>query len=215
MLNTLNPSSCTSKYDQIAKAFPKPPTIVIIDSIYKVTGGIDLAKAEAALSLIQFSDRLMSGFGCAVLMSHHFHREGYTVYGKKIQEDDAYYGHSFIKNHMEVSYIFRPLDRDGSRGQLQNRKKREDNVLDTLELVYHPETYTCSMLPQPTQDGWHTKIETFLSSCKDNPTDFYEVKAKTGISAAHLRRIQEELVHSKRLKIQTSPGQKSRWYYSG
>ena len=93
-LNLLDPHSATRKYDQIAAAFVHPPDLVVIDPIYKAGG--DLAKAEPALALVNFSDRLMESLGCSVLLVHHPHRDRVTVYGKKIEEDDFYYGHSFL-----------------------------------------------------------------------------------------------------------------------
>lgn len=197
-----------SRYDRIAKAFTEPPQVVILDPIYKFTGG-DLAKAEPALEVVKFSDRLMSRLGCSVVMLHHPHREKLTVYGKPIEEDDSYYGHSFLKNHIEVSYVFKPLDAEGERGQLLRRKRREENTLATIDLVYHPETYTCSMLPVLTADNKRDKVEEFLR--KRSTTSFKEICQVVGIQKSFLRELQVEYIKKGWLEVVSSPGKPSLW----
>lgn len=199
-----------SRYDRIASAFSSPPQVVIIDPIYKLTGG-DIAKADAALQVVRFSDRLMSSLNCTVFMLHHPHREKLTVYGKPMAEDDFYYGHSFLKNHVEISYTFKPLDKEGERGQLTLKKRREENTLPVLELIYHPETYTCSMLPRQPQIKKREQVVAFLSARTGKTTSFAEVKSAVGISAQFLRELQAEFLANKSLQIIPEPGKRSLW----
>ena len=203
-------SAPLSRYDRIAKAFPQPPHVVILDPIYKFTGG-DLAKAEPSLAIVKFSDHLMSSLGCSVVMLHHPHREKLTVYGKPIEEDDFYYGHSFLKNHIEVSYVFKSMDNEGERGQLIRKKRREENTLQTIDLVYHPETYTCSMLPQMPIINKREHVLQFLMHRTGRTTSFAEVKAQVGLSTQFLRELQAEYESQGTLKVIREPGKRSIW----
>ena len=203
-------SNPLTRYDRIATAFPQPPDVVILDPIYKFTGG-DIAKAEPALTIVRFSDRLMSSLGCTVVMLHHPHREKLTVYGKPIVEEDFYYGHSFLKNHVEVSYVFKPLDVAGERGQLIRKKHREENTLEVLDLLYHPETYTCSMLPQASPLNKRQQVEAFLRHLTGQTTSFLDVKAALPISTQFLRELQLEYERAGQLKILREPGKRSVW----
>ena len=199
-----------SRYDRIAKAFSSPPEVVILDPIYKFTGG-DLAKAEPALAVVRFSDHLMSSLGCSVVMLHHPHREKLTIYGKPIVEDDFYYGHSFLKNHVEVSYVFKSLDAEGEHGQLIRKKRREENTLETIDLIYHPETYTCSMLPRTSPLNKREQVEQFLASRTGQTTSFVEVRSQIGLSTQFLRELQAEYEKSGALQVLREPGKRSIW----
>ena len=211
-LVTNDPASRTRKYDQIAKAFDKPPDLVLIDPVYKAPGS-DLAKADAALSLITFSDRLMDNLGCSNLFLHHPHRDKMNIYGKKIDEDDAYYGHSFLKNHIESSYIFKPLDKEGERSQLIRKKWREENTLPLIDLYYHPESYTCSMLPTVSSEGKRDSFGKFLQECAlfNRPTTFKEVQQKSGLRASFIRELQQEYISKGLLEVVHNPGKSSTW----
>src|SRR3990167_6909806 len=75
------------------------PDLIIIDPIYKAVAG-DIAKAEYALAFINFLEELEETCHCSLLLFHHPHRERFDAKGKKLEETDAYYGHSFIRNHI-------------------------------------------------------------------------------------------------------------------
>mgnify|MGYP001611599436 CR=1 FL=1 len=197
-----------TRYDRIARAFSQPPQVVILDPIYKLTGG-DLAKAEPALQVVRFSDHLMSQLGCAIFMLHHPHRDKLNAYGKKIEEEDFYYGHSFLKNHLEISYVFKPLGSDGERGQLILKKRREENTLPILNLVYHPETYTCSMLPVAQVENKRQRVDAFLKS--HAITSFKEVCKEVGIQKSFLRELQTEYEEKGVLAVVRDPGKPSGW----
>ena len=211
-LMTLDPQSATRKYDQIAKAFSQPPNLLLIDPAYKATGG-DLAKADVALSLVDFSDRVMDGLGCSVLFLHHPHRDKMSLFGKKVEEDDSYYGHSFLKNHIESSYIFKPLDAEGERSQLICKKRREENSLPIIDLCYHPETYTCSMLPTISKEGKREALELFLLSCtqKGVATTFKDAQKESGLRTSFLRELQSTYIEKGLLKVIPTPGKTSIW----
>ena len=212
-LITLRPSSFKQKIDQIGNAFKDAfPDVVVLDPIYKLTGG-DIAHAEPALSLVDFSDELQAQFKCSIMMFHHPHRERHTIYGKKIDESDDYYGHSFIKNHVEVSYLFRQLTVDGLTSQLKVLKKREDNLLNVITLRYHPETYTCSMLPQTAPTTKREQVLAFLHdlALAGHSTTFKEITEKVGISGQFLRDLQVEYRKLGLISFHKTPGKDTVW----
>ena len=144
-------------------------------------------------------------------MLHHPHREKLTPYGKLIEEEDFYYGHSFLKNHIEISYAFKPLDEQGERSQLIRKKRREENTLELIDLIYHPETYTCSMLPRLSPGNKRTQVMEFLIRRTGHTTSFIEVRQEVGLSAQFLREIQIELIQRGELKVMQDPGKPSIW----
>jgi len=207
-LNTLDKESVEQKLEQIRCAFPAPPDVVIIDPIYKIAGG-DLAKADNALALIHFSDQLMARFHCCVILVHHVHREKYTAQGKQIKENDAFYGHSFLKNHVDFSYKFTQVDRSVDRSMLKLLKRREEHVLEEIDIWYHPENYTVTILPQQEPTTKREAVEAFLRT--HTTTDFYAVKDATGVSAGFLRELQSDFIAKGILHVYPSPGKRSIW----
>jgi len=199
-----------ARYKRISTMFGVPPDLVVIDPIYKMTGG-DIAKADEALKIVNFSDRLME-LGCSVLLVHHPHRGKVTPFGREIEEDDAYYGHSFLKNHVEISYVFKQIGSSDDKGQLIRKKRREDNTLPVIQIIYHPETYTCSMTPISSNVSKRQLVIDFLKSVNGQGTSFKEVqKAADNIPPASLRRLQNELIKDGLLKITGNPGETSVW----
>lgn len=209
-LNCLDAHSLRTKLTQIDAAFASPPDLITIDPIYRAVP-IDLAKAEAAIALANVTDLFMERYGCSILLIHHPHRTRFDQRGKQIQEDDAYYGHSFLKNHVDTSYTFEQLSDDGSLSRLVRKKLREERSLPELSLVYHPETYTCSMTPQPTAKRKRELVEAYLASLKGRQTDFYEVKRVCSISTTFLRELQAEFRSRHLLEVAFTDGQKGVW----
>jgi predicted transcriptional regulator len=91
------------------------------------------------------------------------------------------------------------------------KKAREENTLPVIDLLYHPETYTCSMFPTPAVRQKREAALDFLKRHENSPTSFQEVKRAVGISVTHLRELQAELVKDGKLKIVSSPGKRSVW----
>ena len=211
-LNVLSAASCKRKLDQIGNAFKEGvPDIVEIDPIYKVCGG-DLAKAEPALALIDFCDELLARFKCAVVLIHHPHRDRQDQQGRKLIEDDSYYGHSFLKNHVEASYAFHQLP-DGLTSQLKLLKKREDNMLPLLTLCYHPETYTVSMAPLDAPQSLKAQVEAYLYqlALAKQTTTFKEIVSKVGISSQFLRDLQADYRQQGLVEFHAFTGKSTIW----
>lgn len=210
-VNCMDPASVRQKIQQIDSAFGgPPPDLLILDPIYRAVS-VDLAKAEAALAIANFSDLLMERYHCSIVLIHHPHRVKLDQRGKVIKEDDAFYGHSFLKNHVDTSYVFEQLSDDGSLSRLYKKKLREERSAHELSLIYHPETYTCSMTPRPTATQKRSLVIAYLESLKGRPTDFWEVKRVCGISTTFLRDLQAEFVKANLLHLEKHPGQKTIW----
>ena len=193
----------------------QPPTVhrvVTLDPIYKALV-TDLAKAEAALALIHFSDLLLHQLRASVLLIHHPHRERHDARGKPIKEEDAYYGHSFLRNHVDTAYVFRALDAEGETGELVSTKLRGQHSLKRLILQYHPETYTCSMEPVPSEESKEMAIRSYLEVVARNgkQTDFYQVKAICQASPRTVRAVQAKLVAEHLLSVHPMTGKRWIW----
>ena len=210
--NAADPQQRAAKIHQITTVFGNPD-LVIIDPIYKAVGG-DLAKAEFALALIDFLEVIEERCKCSVLLFHHPHREKLDIRGKKIKETDAYYGHSFIRNHIETAFAFTQVSEDGQESELERTKLREERILPKLSLVYHPESYTCSMLPIDSTTTKRDLVLQYLYRClrEGRPTSFSDVKLSCGpISTTHLRELQVELASKGWLKLAKRSGHRTVW----
>ena len=209
--NAMDEGCTKAKVLHITNAFPKPD-VIILDPIYKAVYG-DLSRAEVALALIRFSDLLTDTFGSTVVLIHHPHREKHTLTGKLIKETDAYYGHSFIRNHIDTAYVFSQIGEDGQLSKLERTKLREERSLHEIILRYHPETYTCTMEAHPTQETKKERVEAFLTSHAKvgTSTTFAKVKAACSIGDTFLREIQSEWFQDGRLRISREDGKVSIW----
>ena len=213
-LNCLELRSMKSKLDEIAGAFdPYPPDLVTIDPIYKAVGGADLADAHAALSLIDFCDRLLDRFRASSLLIHHPHREKYTAYGKKIDEPDSFYGHSYLKNYVEVAYVFRQLTTDGEEAELSRTKMREEHSLEHLPLRYHPETYSCSMPIPPSHGDKTDAIRALLKECAlaQRRITMAEIRQRIPVTPQFLRTLRRRFMAEGWLDAIWDPGKPTIW----
>ena len=189
------------------------PDLIIIDPIYKAVAG-DIAKAEYALAFIDFLEELEETCRCSLLLFHHPHRERFDIKGKKIEETDAYYGHSFIRNHIDTAFVFRQLSEDGQDSELIRTKLREERILPRLQLVYHPETYTCSMLPPEAGVSKREVVERYLLECtkQHKATTYNDVKANCQpISTTFLRELQTEFEDKGWLQLTRKSGHRTLW----
>lgn len=183
--------------------------LLILDPIYKLTG--DLAKAENALAVITFSDLVAELFHCSILLIHHPHRERHDLKGKLIQESNPYYGHSFLYNHVDSSFLMTNPEKD--RVLLTRDKVREENTRRQLSLIYHPESYSLSMAPEPARHTKTAAVEQFLDACKGRniTTTFAEIQERCQVSGAFLRCLQDTFLKSKRVEFRKSPGKSTIW----
>ena len=200
--DVMNHSLVEAKLKLIASVWEQGPDIVIIDPIYKAVS-LDLAKAEAAKALITFSDLLRYKFLCSVGFIHHVLKESYSIYGKKIEKEHGYYGHSFIGNHLHLAYLFLHFDEAGEKPYLSRRKSNMRKELESIRLFYRPETYTCSLIPDTATefDGMNKseRIEHYLRSITQ--TNFYDVKQTCNVSDSFLREAQAKYVKAGLLQI--------------
>lgn len=210
LFNVQDPHLVAKKLVEIEARFT--PDVVIIDPIYKIAGG-DLKDATAANAVIHFSDLLTNKFKCAVLMVHHFHREKYNIKGKLVDEDDPYYGHSFLKNHVDTSYVFKYTTSDGSTSELTRKKRREENTTPHISLRYNPETYTVTMQTDYESLSKTERVYAYLEECRrlKKTTDFYEIKVSTGVSDSLLRDIQTGHPEKLRIRFRKRKGHKTLW----
>ncbi|MBU2052532.1 AAA family ATPase [Patescibacteria group bacterium] len=118
------------------------PEVVIIDPIYKLCHK-DISSGDAALAVIRFSDYLYNKWNCTNILIHHNLKDSYAQDGQKVRRDDAYYGHSFIKNHVRTSYAMK-VTGENTR-DLVRMKGRGSDTRKTLHLEYNPESYVLSI----------------------------------------------------------------------
>ena len=210
-LNAMSPASVQQKLTQIKEAMPQPPALIVIDPIYKAVAD-DLAKGKPALDLINFCDLAYEAFQCSIGLVHHPHREKYDVKGQRIEETDAYYGHSYLRNYVDLSYTFRQIG-DGAESELVRKKYREARSLAYLRFAYHPETYTVSMLPIASERSKTEEIDRYLRHISRNgkTTTFAEVKQSIGVSDRLLRTRQQFYVNRHELELLKSPGKPTVW----
>lgn len=166
------------------------PEVIIIDPIYKLTS-LDISEGPGALQVVKLSDMLKETFGATIILIHHNTKDSFVISdGKRFEKKDAYYGHSFIKNHIRTSYS---LSQEKENHPTLTRKKgRGKDSLDKIALVYDSETMTCQMEIQ--KGSVLDRIKVFAATCKlqNKTTDFNEVQTTCGLSVAYLRKYKAE-----------------------
>ena len=182
-IDVLNKNSVIEFIKRVKDSFE--PEIFIIDPIYKLASR-DISTGDSALAIVDFSDILIDNFHCVNLFAHHPHRPP-KVDGKIVDEENPYYGHSFIENHIRTSYQIKS-DNTRQNPTLYRKKGRGDDTLPFIKLHYNPVTHTCFM------DDRTSALERVISYIfflkKNNKTaDFYEIAEHVDLSHSHLRRI--------------------------
>ena len=171
----------------------KVPGAIIFDSMYMALPGGGLVRDEIASAFATQSTYIMRQFRCCNIFLHHTHRSKYSSLGKKIVEDDRFYGSQFIKAHTNVSYEVTQEDEEAKLKPLFTlRKDNEDCVRKSIQLRYHPEDMTCTLSDDAPNTDALGRIITFLKECKrtGKDTTFQEVCRVCCISrryAAYLR----------------------------
>jgi len=164
------------------------PEVIIIDPIYKLTS-LDISEGPGALQVVRFSDRLKDKFGATIVLIHHNTKETSVISnGKEFKKADAYYGHSFIKNHITTSYsLTHEMGRQSP--SLVRKKGRGSNNLEKIHLHYDAESMTVQM--EMSKGTVLDRIKIFANTCKLNNrnTDFNEVQTTCGLSVAYLRKL--------------------------
>ena len=138
--------------------------VCIIDPIYKLCTK-DIRDGEAALAIIRFSDTLYNKYNCTNVLIHHNTKTSYSSQGEKIDKEDSYYGHSFIKNHVRTSYAFK-ITGFNTR-DLILKKGRGSDTRRKIHLEFNPETWTlneASNLPAHKRGSHVERFFSFLES---------------------------------------------------
>lgn len=142
------------------------PEVVITDPIYKAST-LDISTGQGALGVVRFSDLIYNKWNCSHLMINHNTKDSYDSKGKKIDKDDHYYGHSFLKNHIRTGYTMK-ITGENSRDFVRI-KGRGSDTRKKFSLDYNPETF-CLSLAESTQAhkrGQHQeRFYSFLETCK-------------------------------------------------
>lgn len=174
---------------EIERVMPEPE-VIIIDPIYKLSMK-DIATGEGALMVVNFSDALYEKFNCSNVLIHHNTKSDFNIVeGKKESKSDAYYGHSFIKNHIRTSYsLIRSKEND--QPILIRKKGRGGDTLHRIQLNYDPMTMTCMVDYEDTSTDSIIRVRKFLESkaTLGLNTNFNDVMNNCNISQAQLRRL--------------------------
>ena len=196
------------RVEERIKMFGKPD-LIIIDPIYMIVMG-GLSEDRPASTFVRFSNALMQTFGAANWLNHHTHRIRYAKNGEELQESDPFYGSQWLKAHLDASWL---MHRTGkSRVRLECKKDRNSLLLKRVDLVYHEDSMTCENILFAEAPAM-TKVLTVIADCKArNVTiSFSEIQERTGVSHAHLRRLQNEIGKMNLVKFSKSPGKSTLW----
>lgn len=188
----------------------KEPGVVIIDPIYKLSSK-DICTGEGALMVVNFSDAIYEKFNCTVVLIHHNTKENFTIVGgNKEQKADAYYGHSFIKNHIRTSYAL-SRNKETDQPHLIRKKGRGGDTLSHIELIYEPMTMTCALASEDKNFDALSRVLSFLEVKKklSGKTDFNEVMLNCRVSQAQLRKLKPKFAH--KIQVSTEAKGKQIW----
>lgn len=170
------------------------PDVVIIDPIYKLSAQ-DISTGVAALGVIHFSDAIISKWNCANVLIHHNLKESYAADGNKVKRDDAYYGHSFIKNHIRTSYAMK-ITGDYTRDIIR-MKGRGSDTRKRLSLEYNPESYCLDIAEhvKAYKRGQHyERFYLYLEACRQakRQTDAKDIIEECEITYDQLRALKKK-----------------------
>ena len=196
------------KIEQRIKTFGKP-ALLIIDPIYMIVAG-GLSEDRPASAFVRFSNALLQTFGTANWLNHHTHRSHYSKNGEKVEEDDPFYGSQWLKAHLDASWL---MTRSGkSKVRLECKKDRNSTLTRRVDLVYHEDSMTCENVLYAEAPAM-TKVLTLISECKvrNITISFSEIQEKTGVSHAHLRRLQNEIGKLNLVRFIKSSGKSTLW----
>lgn len=189
------------------------PEVIIIDPIYKLCHG-DISKGEFALAVIRFSDILYNKYHCTNILIHHNTKDSYAMDGSKIQKDDSFYGHSFIKNHVRTSYQMKITGEN--KRQLLQKKGRGSDTIRCINIEYDPDTFILNQ-DSETRKRPGEAVERILSFIqelgqKDKTTNSTEVMKECDISYARLRHVKQDQRILNAVKFEkTKPNNREIW----
>lgn len=191
------------------------PEVLIIDPIYMMVGG-GLKDSDTATAFAQYSSRLMRTFGCTNIFGHHSHRISYHQ-GVKTEEDDPYFGSTFLKAHLDVNYRLTALDANKKKVVMRNTKTRATNVQSRWILNYDPDTNTNFIEKDASKLDATQRILNFIKSCREaqKTTDIYEIMAECEVALAHMKRLAVSQTIMDVVMYVKHPSQKTLWVPKG
>ena len=213
-LDVLSPDSVNGFFHRVNET-GFIPEVVIIDPIYKLSNE-DICSGKAALGVIKFSDKLYNKWNCTNVLIHHNLKDAYGSNGEKIQKDDAFYGHSFIKNHIRTSYAMK-ITGENTR-DLIRKKGRGSDTRKKLSLEYNPESFVLSLAEATAKHKrgqHHERFYSYLEEThKNHKTTFaQEIIDACEITYKQLRTLKEKPETLQLFTIKnTPPNNKEIWY---
>ena len=192
-----------------------PIDLLILDPLYQAVFG-ELAGEMPTKALVRFVDTAREHLApCAILLIHHTKKPSTDREGKKVVEDDPFYGSQWLKAYVDSSYILKKgTGKYTDHVFLMSKKDRYSVSAKQLLLHYDPETDTVSTdIPEAEQSPYERVVK-YLSTCKreGRTTHFFEVADATKISVRHLRRLIPVMVERGLLRVGKYEGHKRLWH---
>ena len=189
------------------------PDLLIIDPLYQAVFG-ELSAELPTKALLKFIDIARTRFDpVAVLLVHHTRKPSYSE-GRKVKEEDPFYGSQWLKAYVDSSYIL-----SSGHGKytdhvfLTNKKDRYSVAIKELLLHYDPETDTVTTDAPFEEQSPYERVVKHLAACKaaGRTTDFFETSSVTKTSFRHLRRLMLTLLKKGMLRADKYEGHKKIW----
>lgn len=211
-INVLDPTSVKKCVNDL-KEVQEKIDVIIFDPIYKtVVGG--LAKEEPAKAIIKFTDIIRAEFGAAIVMIHHTHKDRFSNKdGKRIEEDDPFFGSQWLKAHIDTGYHLKRIPNSNTRSCLRLTKDRNSRVTHYMPLSFDAETFT--LHGEVSKDGLtaYERVLGHLSTVHKfgKKTDFNQIITECSMSRSLLRKIQKKLLERKIIRCDKRDGHKKVW----
>ena len=196
-------------------AWGQPIGLLVIDPLYQAVFG-EIARELPAKAIIRFLDAARTLFKpCAILLVHHTKKSSYTREGKKVEEDDSFFGSQWLKAYVDTSFLLTVGGGRyaGEQVMLICKKSRGGDVVKDLILHYEPETDTVTAdAPFEEQSGYE-RVSKFLLKVKSEHrnTDFFEIMNACKMSYRQVRYIQIALLKAGKLRCDKLLGKKKIW----
>ncbi len=164
--------------------------VLFLDPIYQAVAG-DLASGQVGSKFSRFSAFIQHELGCSNWLNHHTSRDTYSLYGRKIEKNDPFYGSQWLKAHCTGAYYLKECkDTDGVI--LMRKKDSHSNLLSNIPLGFDDETYVCDLRGAMADTPVTERLETFLKSCKKSNKKFTFRQLEgcmVGVSTSYLREL--------------------------
>lgn len=214
VLNCMDEMSVLETLQQI-NTWEHIPDVVVLDPIYMAVAG-DLKNGEVASALVKFAERLKRMYGCAVIFVHHTHRQKYGNDGRRIDEDDPYYGSQWLKAHIDVGFHQKSRGGGTAGVELIAKKSRGGDVQSRIALTFDPATFTVRTDTDRSSMSGEDLVLSYLRRCVREGThaDFQGAQEATELSTASLRRIQRDLTQRGVIQVLRVNGRNRAWTFT-